>query len=280
VPPCTEVPEVSVDVILVFSKTFEASPHAQTAANAIVTQFENGTFTWAQCFRSLTVQEANLTAVEDVYDSRGYSIRKAWVTGPNKVFRSVLRAAVDKSFGEYSHFFYMELDSVPIRADWLQQYVAEALYYPTAAMRGSRYRGDTWDGFLKDLPTELLVHINGNAIYNVEHPWTVQLLTYLEDPSFEVDSVAFDIRIANLSFEEFGSALDSPYKADSLLIGNYAQMPLWVEGFDSAEYIRHGAKGNIFENIDDSQVTLGVTWSEIGPVSVSVCEGFLPGRRQ
>ena len=33
-----------------------------------------------------------------------------------------------------------------------------------------------------------LVHINGNAIYNVEHPWTVQLLTYLEDPSFEVDS--------------------------------------------------------------------------------------------
>ncbi|CAE7887125.1 unnamed protein product, partial [Symbiodinium microadriaticum] len=197
-----------------------ASPHAQTAANAIVTQFENGTFTWAQCFRSLSVQEANLTAVEDVYDSRGYSIRKAWVTGPNKVFRSVLRAAVDKSFGEYSHFFYMELDSVPIRADWLQQYVAEALYYPTAAMRGSRYRGDTWDGFLKDLPTELLVHINGNAIYNVEHPWTVQLLTYLEDPSFEVDSVAFDIKIANLSFEEFGSAL-----ADRKVMGGSRAAP-------------------------------------------------------
>ncbi|OLP79636.1 hypothetical protein AK812_SmicGene40049 [Symbiodinium microadriaticum] len=251
----------------------------------------NGTFTWAQCFRSLSVQ-ANLTAVEDVYDSRGYSIRKAWVTGPNKArareicpyeygsydfgefmvlklfvgymltviyglrssdpffelllllgacladFAMVMRlegselpasfvaqmpeidALCDKSFGEYSHFFYMELDSVPIRADWLQQYVAEALYYPTAAMRGSRYRGDTWDGFLKDLPTELLVHINGNAIYNVEHPWTVQLLTYLEDPSFEVDSVAFDIKIANLSFEEFGSAL-----ADRKVMGGSRAAP-------------------------------------------------------
>ena len=33
-----------------------------------------------------------------------------------------------------------------------------------------------------------LVHINGNAVYNVEHPWTLQLLTHLEDPSFEIDS--------------------------------------------------------------------------------------------
>eukprot|EP00439_Symbiodinium_sp_Y106_P055192 s237_g7.t1 len=257
VPPCTEAPEVAVDVILLFSKTFEASPHARTAADAIKTQFENGTFTWAQCFRSLAIEEANLTAMEDVYDSRGYSIRKAWVTGPNKVFRSVLRAAVDQTVGEYSHFFYMELDSVPVRADWLQQYVAEALYYPAAAIRGSRYRGDTWDGFLKDLPLELLVHINGNAVYNVEHPWTLQLLTHLEDPSFEIDSIAFDIKMANLSFEEFGNALDSPYKADSLLIGNYAQM-LLNSSFESAEYIRHGSTGNIFDNINDSQVTLGV----------------------
>ncbi|CAE7321555.1 SELP [Symbiodinium sp. CCMP2456] len=255
--PCTEAPEVSVDVILVFSKTFEASPQARTAADAIKTQFENGTFIWAQCFRSLTVQEANLTAIEDVYDSRGYSIRKAWVTGPNKVFKSVLRAAVDKTVGEYSHFFYMELDSVPVREGWLLQYVAEALYYPTAAIRGSRYRGDTWDGFLKDLPLELLIHINGNAIYNVEHPWTLRLLAHLEDASFEIDSIAFDIKMANLSFEEFGNALDSPYKADSLLIGNYAQM-LLNSSFESAEYIRHGSTGNIFDNIDDSQVTLGV----------------------
>ncbi|CAE7249816.1 CSMD1, partial [Symbiodinium natans] len=139
----------------------------------------NGTYSWSTCFRSMFIHEANLTAWEDIYDSRGYSVHKGWVAGPNKVFRSVLRSFVDKAFGEYSHFYFMEFDAVPVRAEWLQQFVAEALYYPPAAIRGSRYRGDTWDNYLQKLPLELLFHINGNAIYTVGHPWTQYLLTQL-----------------------------------------------------------------------------------------------------
>lgn len=31
--------------------------------------------------------------------------------------------------------------------------------------------GDSWDTFSNLMPEDLLVHINGNAIYYVEHPW-------------------------------------------------------------------------------------------------------------
>ena len=34
-----------------------------------------------------------------------------------------------------------ELDAVPVQPWWLEQFVGEALYYPRAAIRGSRYRG-------------------------------------------------------------------------------------------------------------------------------------------
>ncbi|CAE7738143.1 CSMD1, partial [Symbiodinium sp. CCMP2456] len=94
------------------------------------------------------VRAANLTAAEDVYDSRGYAVRKDWVNGPNKVFRFVLRSFFDGGYASnYSSFFFMELDAVPLQAFWLDQFAREALCYPTAAIRGSRYLGDSWDMF-------------------------------------------------------------------------------------------------------------------------------------
>ena len=34
-----------------------------------------------------------------------------------------------------------ETDAVPVQESWIDQFIQEALHYPRAAIRGSRYRG-------------------------------------------------------------------------------------------------------------------------------------------
>ncbi|CAJ1411369.1 unnamed protein product [Effrenium voratum] len=70
----------------------------------------------------------------------GYTVRKDWVNGPNSVFRFVLGSFYEGNFSNYDAFYFMELDAVPVQPWWLEQFVGEALYYPRAAIRGSRYR--------------------------------------------------------------------------------------------------------------------------------------------
>ncbi|CAE7224662.1 CSMD1, partial [Symbiodinium natans] len=182
VPPCAVAPlNADVDLILMYSMHFETNPAALAAATELENGFANGTYAWAQCFRSLTIHQANLTSYEDIYDARGYEVRRDWVNGPNLVFRAVLKNFMDGTFGNYSHFYYMEFDAVPVREMWMDQFVTEALFYPEAAIRGSHFRGDTWDTFLTSMPVELLYHINGNAIYNVRHPWLQFLATKLDE---------------------------------------------------------------------------------------------------
>lgn len=142
------------------------------------------------------MEAANLTADEDIYDSRGYTVRKDWVNGPNKVFRFILRSCwalkkdlksalgfLEKSFSsaDYEAFYFMEFDSTPLRSFWLDQFYAEVFHYPRAAIRGSRYRGDSWDNFLHAIDESLLYHINGNAIYFLKHPWLRFLAGKLEE---------------------------------------------------------------------------------------------------
>ena len=82
-----------VDLILVYSQAFEDNLDAWTAASRVQASFVNKERPWHRCFRSVTISAANLTADEDIYDSRGYAVRKDWVNGPNAVFRFVLRAS-------------------------------------------------------------------------------------------------------------------------------------------------------------------------------------------
>eukprot|EP00439_Symbiodinium_sp_Y106_P040471 s2369_g4.t5 len=258
--PCSSAPiDAEVDLILVYNRVLEESALAAAAVETLRSRFEGRLDPWATCFSSFQVQEINLTSSEDIYDRRGYEIRRDWVHGPNTVFRTLLRNFIDRAWGNYSHFYFMEFDAVPVRSNWLDQFILEALRYPDAAIRGSHYRGDTWDTFLRNMPMDLLYHINGNAIYNVQHPWLEYLLAKLdEDAALETDSgVAFDVLMANLSFEEFGGVEDSPYRGDSLLIGNYANT-LINSSFEGVEFIRHGSSENIFEEIHDQEVTLGV----------------------
>ena len=43
------------------------------------------------------------------------------------------------------------------------------------AVRGSHYLGDMSDLFKQMMPTYVVDHINGNAIYNQKSPWTSAL---------------------------------------------------------------------------------------------------------
>ncbi|CAE7714782.1 CSMD1, partial [Symbiodinium pilosum] len=66
---------------------FSENLDAVAAVERVNAAFRDRTQPWHRCFRSLYIQAANLTAAEDIYDSRGYAVRKDWVHGPNKVFR-------------------------------------------------------------------------------------------------------------------------------------------------------------------------------------------------
>eukprot|EP00435_Cladocopium_sp_Y103_P015994 s2068_g3.t4 len=169
-----------------------------------------------------------------------------------------------------SHQSLEEFDSTPLRPFWLDQFYAEVFHYPRTAIRGSRYRGDSWDNFLHHIPNSLLYHMNGNAIYFLRHPWLSFLAQKLEeDATSENGSVAFDVRMAQLTLEaptrsDLQTAWtqnvpegENPYQDDSLLVGNYANT-LLNDSFEPPEFVRHGALANIFENLDESLVTLAV----------------------
>lgn len=255
--PCINPPSVAIDLILVYSQRFEDNPEASQAATAVVTSVESGSAAWSSCFQSARSFDARLSQSEDVYDSRGYAARSDWANGPNSVFMYVMRSFKDGTFGDYHAFYFMEFDAVPVRAGWLYTLVHEA-YDPQMAIRGSRFRGDTWDGFLSYLPADVLFHINGNAIYNLTHPWLTSMIqTLQEELTANTLSAAFDIRMAQLTLKQYEDVSLAPYKADSILIGNYAQT-LLNSSFEVPEYIRHASASNIFENIDETQVTLGV----------------------
>ncbi|CAJ1431512.1 unnamed protein product [Effrenium voratum] len=263
-------PPVPVDLVLVYSQSFAENDAALTAASNVQAAWEVQNQTWHTCFRQVVLEQANLSADQDVYDSRGYTVRKDWVNGPNSVFRFVLGSFYEGNFSNYDAFYFMELDAVPVQPWWLEQFVGEALYYPRAAIRGSRYRGDGWDQFIQSMPADLLMHINGNAIYNVRHPWLRWLHEQLEsEAGTENASVAFDLRMANLTLsaqaglEPMASAYaelvpegEEPYRDDSTLIGNFANT-LLNSSFESGVYVRHGSLSNIFTNLEEN-ITLGV----------------------
>lgn len=255
--PCDSDPGVAVDLILVYSRSFQENPLAQQATQNVINSFESGQAAWAICFRSITAFGANLSADEDVYDIRGYSARNDWANGPNMVFNFIMNSFYDGTFGTYDAMFFMELDAEPVRSNWLMQFISEA-YDPFTAIRGSRYRGDTWDAYLSDIPQDVLFHINGNAIYNLTHPWMARLVEILDTEIYTNKlRTAFDVRMAALTLEEYANAQDIPYRGDSRLVGNYAQT-LLNTSFEVIEYIRHGSAANVFNNVDEFNITLGV----------------------
>lgn len=236
VSPCGDKALAEVDIFLVYSRRLDENPVASIAAANVQNSFRARSEPWHRCFREFHIEAANLTAAEDIYDSRGYAVRKDWVNGSNKVFRFILQSFLEKSFvSDYEAFFFMEFDSTPLRPFWLDQFYAEVFQYPRAAIHGSRYRGDSWDNFLHHIPNSLLYHMNGNAIYFLRHPWLRFLAQKLEEEAAsENGSIAFDVRMAQLT-------LEAPTRSDL--------QTAWTQNVPESVELRHVLKHRCFPKV-------------------------------
>ena len=134
----------------------------------------------------------------------------------------------------------------------------------------SKYRGDKWDDFFASLPFALVNHINGNAIYNLNHPLFNEIVYELEiESSTAANSIPFDYRISQMileaqrgittTFHDYANSnltsmengrfnswkerfdLEKSVRETSV-IGNYASTNMVPEYFDVTEFVVHGAK--------------------------------------
>eukprot|EP00439_Symbiodinium_sp_Y106_P001738 s7500_g1.t1 len=230
-------------------------------------------YDWMECFSAIKSMSAMLNPEQDVYDSNGYTTNKHWVSGPNHVFKKILDAMYMGEYMDmYDSFFLMEMDAVPIKDNWLVQFETEAheVHDNDQAVRGSQYLGDKWDLFKQMMPVYLVEHINGNAIYNLKNSWCkylYQAFTMAGDASM-MEEMAFDVAFAMMTMAaESGDPMyaanwtgnNMTYNTHTMLVGNYANT-LLNTSFEFGSYIRHGSSKNLFENLDDDEVTLGVAY--------------------
>ncbi|CAE7714386.1 unnamed protein product [Symbiodinium sp. CCMP2592] len=274
--PCTTKSNMSeIDLILVYSKDLEMDKDAKGLVSEIEMSFHSKEFNWMNCFTNIKNMSAKLNPEQDVYDNRGYTTNKHWVSGPNAVFSKIMMAMMEGEFNDtYDIFFLMEMDAVPIKDHWLDQFETEAheMADNSMAIRGSQYLGDKWDLFKAMMPTYLVEHINGNAMYNLKHPWTKAVYDAFNsmDGGNMMEEMAFDVAFAMITMDamsgntsQFAAAWaaaggnSQTYNWDSMLVGNYANT-LLNTSFEFPTYIRHGSSKNLFANLDDEHVTLGV----------------------
>ncbi|CAE7194110.1 unnamed protein product [Symbiodinium sp. CCMP2592] len=273
--PCASPGQSStVDLILVYSKDLATDSTATAAVQSYESGFAQNEH-WTGCFGGIKNFSAKLAPEEDHYDDQGYAMNRHWVSGPNMVFQHVVEAMFSGAFaGEYDSFFWMEMDAVPVKANWLDKFVEEAAEMPAMnmAIRGSLYEGANWQMFSHMMPSYLLNHINGNAIYNLQHPWTKFLFdTFTAEGNADlIEEMAFDtvysaitaaamegsnVMLAAAWAASNGSTMT--YSSDTELIRNYANT-LLNSSYDIGAYIRHGSRHNILESLAGDMVTLGV----------------------
>ena len=205
--PCTTKSNMSeIDLILVYSKDLETDAEAKEMVGAVENAFHNDAFGWMSCFSNIKNMSAKLNPEQDVYDNRGYTTNKHWVSGPNAVFSKIMMAMMEGEFNDtYDIFFLMEMDAVPIKDHWLDQFETEAheMADNGMAIRGSQYLGDKWDLFKAMMPTYLVEHINGNAMYNLKHPWTQAVYDAFKsmDGGNMMEEMAFDVAFAMITMD-------------------------------------------------------------------------------
>ncbi|CAE7037279.1 unnamed protein product [Symbiodinium natans] len=248
---------------------------ASQVVSELETTFANNASAWVQCFGSIKNMSAKLNPEQDVYDSNGYTTNKHWVSGPNTVFKSIMDAMFTGAYMDmYESFFLMEMDAMPVKSGWLDVFEAEATDMKTtkSAVKGSQYLGDKWDLFKHMMPDYLVDHINGNAIYNLNHTWTKFLFDSFTTNGNMMGEYAFDVAFAMISMAAeagtdtayaagWATAMgdNMTYNTESNLVGNYANT-LLNTSFEFPTYIRHGSHKNLFENLPDDNVTLVVAW--------------------
>eukprot|EP00434_Breviolum_minutum_P028681 symbB.v1.2.025379.t1/scaffold2459.1/size78741/3 len=161
---------------------------------------------------------------------------------------------------EPQRFAEKEMDAVPVLEGWLERFLLETMQGSSFAIRGSSDRGDD------ALPGKPHRYINGNAIYNLRHPWLRFLYAQLEQEAFTVfEKIPFDVRMAHLTLEaqrglqdEHAKAYvslvaldEEPYQDDSQLIGSFGNT-LLNHSFEPGVFIRQASLSNIFYNLEET----------------------------
>ncbi len=105
---------------------------------------------------------------ENIYSPSQVKTLNDWVLGPNLHFTEISRFGL-KNF-QTDLWYLMEMDSVPVKPNFLDLLFAEINYeltnIGTFLVFGSIYRGNKWDSILEYVSPSLQFHINGNAVYN------------------------------------------------------------------------------------------------------------------
>jgi len=288
-PPCQEKPLLPVDLVISFSRALEDSPVARLAVEETRKRFEE-TQGWNQCFERFIYFGTNIPADLDVYDAKQQNMDANWVNGPNRQFERTIRMV--EALGDFELMYLMEGDSVPQKKYWLDAITTEINEMRPFAVLGSTYRGDKWDSFYNKIPSSLIHHTNGNAVYNITHRFFLNLLSELEsEANTAANNVAFDHRMQQIIQEgvtgvaskqvdflnvnplpentaKFQNWVDQyPPETvikESVVNGNYAATNIVSELLNDDVNVIHGAK--MYKSWDCSKhgdITLVVSdWSE------------------
>ena len=111
------------------------------------------------------------------------------------------------SEGNYSHFFWMEHDVVPLRSYWLDL-VKNDLHHEFMVQGGVHYRAG--NPVNENSPTEDLLwlgHINGNAIYNTGSGCLLEIISRSKN-----SIAAFDVAIHQQLYAFVYTTLEADFR--------------------------------------------------------------------
>ena len=130
-PPCSDAAAVGLPkLFLIYSQSFENdnADVAKSAVESVELRF-NQTKGWGNCFAGVVSLAVNITPEEDIYRKDEQNTNVLWVNGPNRQFERTARALKAKGI---DLFYLMEMDSVPIRENWLDTLVDAIHIQPIA----------------------------------------------------------------------------------------------------------------------------------------------------
>lgn len=201
-----ENPTYEADLFLSFSQSYSQSPDVRKETNQVNQIFHSNKWGNQGCFQNLKTIEANIPLEEDMYEPSLSQIDSMWVNGPNRQFESAFHTLQSmtsaSSESGYDVMFLMEADSKPVKSYWLDSLVEEITQQSPFGILGSKYDGDSWDQFKDKLPLALVNHINGNAVYNLTHPFIGRIVNQMKsEAQTPFNSVPYDYRISQIAYE-------------------------------------------------------------------------------
>ena len=119
-----EVRYQSIDLVLAYSRDLHQDDETVESfiINELILPQSSSAKKWNKCFGEIQYVNLRLSPEEDVYDPKQQGQRLDWVSGPNKVFRTVYQKIDEK---DYETMFWMEMDTHPLQEYWLDTMIEE-----------------------------------------------------------------------------------------------------------------------------------------------------------